>query len=152
MGKDKKMDYKINFIRNSYTRFAADHKNELIDAFWNCVEKGDLILREEVSKFEDNLAKYTGTKYGIGVNSGTDALFLSLKALGVGRGDEVITVSHTFIATIQAIVNCGATPILVDIGQDELMDVSQIEEKITPRTKAILPVHFHGKVCAMEEI
>lgn len=146
------MNYKINFIRNSYIRFAEQHEQELKDAFWGCVSKGDLILREDVSRFEDNLAKYTGTKYGVGVNSGTDALFLSLKALGVKEGDEVITVGHTFIASIQAIVNCGATPILVDVGQDELMDVSQIEPKVTPRTKVILPVHFHGKVCAMSEI
>ena len=146
------MEYKINFIRNSFIRFAQQHEQELKDAFWNCMKKGDLILREAVSKFEDNLAKFTGTKYGIGVGSGTDAIFLSLKALGIKEGDEVITVSHTFIATIQGIVHCGATPILVDVGQDELMDVTQIEGKITPRTKAIIPVHFHGKVCNMDEI
>lgn len=146
------MDYKINFIRNSYIRFAEEHKQELKDAFWNCVSKGDLILREEVSKFEDTLASYVGVKYGIGVGSGTDALFLSLKALGIGEGDEVITVSHTFIASIQGIIHCGATPILIDVSDDELMDVSKIEAAITPRTKAILPVHFHGKVCDMEVI
>lgn len=142
----------INFIKNSYIRFAQEHKQELIDAFWNCLNKGDLILRESVVEFQDNLAKYTGTKYGVGVGSGTDALFLSCKALGIGPGDEVITVSHTFIATIQAIVHCGATPILVDVGPNELMDVSQIEAKITPKTKAIIPVHFHGKVCEMDVI
>ena len=146
------MEYKIQFIRPSYIRFAAQHKDELLEAFWDCVKNGNLILREEVSKFEDNLANYVGTKYAIGVNSGTDALFLSLKALNIGQGDEVITVSHTFIATIQAIVHCGATPILIDVGQDELMDVSQIEAVITPRTKAIIPVHFHGKVCDMATI
>src|SRR5438105_10774990 len=99
------MEYKINFIKNSYIRFAEKHKDELIGAFWDCVSKGNLILREDVSQFEDRLAQYTGTKYGIGVNSGTDALFLSCKALGIGPGDEVITVAHTFIASIQCIVN-----------------------------------------------
>lgn len=146
------MKYKINFIQNSYIRFAAKHEEELKEAFWNCVKDGRLILREEVSQFEDNLAKYVGTKYAVAVNSGTDALFLSLKALGIGPGDEVITVSHTFIATIQAIVHCGATPVLIDVGPDELMDVSLIEKAITPKTKAIIPVHFHGKVCDMNEI
>lgn len=145
-------EYKINFIRNSYIRFAADHKEELIGAFWDCVSKGNLILREEVSKFEDTLARYTETKHGVGVNSGTDALFLACKVLGIGSGDEVITVAHTFIASIQCVVNCGATPILIDVGSDELMDVTEIEAAITPRTKAIIPVHFHGKVCNMDEI
>lgn len=146
------MEYKINFIRNSFTRFYQDHREEILEAFDNCASKGDLILREEVSKFEDNMAKYTGTKYGIGVGSGTDALFLACKMLGIGPGDEVITVSHTFIASIQCIVHCGATPVLVDVGQDELMDVDLLEKAITPKTKAIIPVHFHGKVCNMDRI
>lgn len=146
------MEYRINFIRNSFTRFYDQHRDEILEAFDNCAKKGDLILREEVSKFEDNMAKYTGTNYGIGVGSGTDALFLACKALGIGPGDEVITVSHTFIASIQCIVHCGATPILIDVGKDELMDTSLLEAAITPRTKAIIPVHFHGKVCNMDEI
>jgi len=170
------MEYKINFIRNSYIRFAKEHKKELLDAFWKCVKTGDLILRQEVSKFEDKLAKYTGTKYGIGTNSGSDALLLSCLALGIKgnwdylirqvdegkmtleeankkfEGDEVITVSHTFIASIQCIVHAGARPILVDVGPNELMNADLIEKAITKRTKAILPVHFHGKVCDMDKI
>jgi len=122
------------------------------------------------------LAKYTGTKYGIGTNSGTDALLLSCIALGIkgnwdyllrqvdeGKmtikqanekfdGDEIITVAHTFIASIQCIVHAGARPILVDVGSNELMNADLIEKAITPRTKAILPVHFHGKVCDMDKI
>ena len=146
------MEYTINFIRNSFIRFYAKHKEEILEAFDRCASKGDFILREDVSKFEDNLAHYTGTKYGIGVGSGTDALFLSLKAIGIKEGDEVITVAHTFIASIQAIVHCGATPILVDVEQNELMNVSLLEKAITPKTKAIIPVHFHGKVCDMDVI
>jgi dTDP-4-amino-4,6-dideoxygalactose transaminase len=146
------MEYKINFIRNSFIRFYEKHRSEMLEAFDRCASNGDFILRKDVSDFEDTLARYTGTKYGIGVGSGTEALFLSLKALGIGPGDEVITVSHTFIATIQGIIHCGATPVLIDVGTDELMDVSKIEEAITPRTKAILPVHFHGKVCDMDKI
>ena len=146
------IDYKINFIRNSFTRFYDQHREEILTAFDNCASKGDLILREEVSKFEDTIAKYTGTNYGVGVGSGTDALFLSCKLLGIKEGDEVITVAHTFIASIQCIVHCGATPILCDVGQDELIDSEKIEALITPRTKAIIPVHFHGKVCNMDKI
>ncbi|MEK7147785.1 MAG: DegT/DnrJ/EryC1/StrS family aminotransferase, partial [Patescibacteria group bacterium] len=170
------MEYRINFINNSFRRFAKAHKEELISAFWNCLERGALILREEVSKLEDNLARYIGTKYAVGVNSGTDALFLSLKALGIKgnwnyllervsageisieeahnlfEGDEVITVSHTFIASIQVIVHCGAKPILIDVAENELINPDLIEKVITPKTKAILPVHFHGKVCDMDKI
>lgn len=146
------MEYRINFIRNSFIRFYEQHREEILSAFDNCAKKGDFILREEVSNFEDNLASFTGSNYGVGVGSGTDALFLSCRALGIGPGDEVITVSHTFIATIQAIIHCGATPVLVDVGSDELIDVVALEKAITPRTKAIIPVHFHGKVCNMEYI
>ena len=146
------MKYKVNFINNSYRRFARRHIFELLWAFFKCLWNGDLILRQEVSKFEDNLAKYTGTRYGIAVGSGTDALILSMKVLGIGPGDEVIVPSHTFIASIYAVKAVGATPILIDVKQDELMDVSQLEKLITPKTKAIIPVHFHGKVCEMDII
>lgn len=145
-------EYKIPFIRNSFKRFWSEHEDELLEAVKRCGRNGDLILRQDVVEFEENLAKYVGTKYAVAVGSGTDALFLSCKALGIGPGDEVITVGHTFIASIQCIVHCGAIPILVDVGQDELIDVSQIEAAITPRTKAIIPVHFHGKVCDMDQI
>ncbi len=146
------MEYHINFIRNSFIRFYDKHRDEILEAFDRCAKNGDFILREDVSKFEDNLAKYTGTQFAAGVGSGTDALFLSCKMLGIGPGDEVITVSHTFIASIQAIVHCGATPVLIDVDSNELMNVDLLEAAITPRTKAIIPVHFHGKVCDMDRI
>lgn len=146
------MIYRIPFIRNSFIRFWNQHEEELLDAVKKCGRAGDLILRQDVVDFEKNLSTYTGTQYAVATNSGTDALFLACKALNIGSGNEVITVSHTFIASIQCIVNSGAVPILIDVGQDELMNVSQIEAAITPRTKAILPVHFHGKVCNMDEI
>lgn len=146
------MDYKINFINNSYRRFWTQHEEELTTAFKDCMSRGALILREEVWEFEKNLAKFTGTQYALGVGSGTDALELAVEALGIGKGDEVITVAHTFIASMSCIVRAGATPVLVDVRADELMDVTKIEAAITPRTKAILPVHFHGKVCDMDVI
>ena len=111
-----------------------------------------MTLREEVWKLEKSIAQYVGTKYAIGVNSGTDALFFSLLALGIGKGDEVITVSNTFIATIQAIVHTGATPILVDVDWNEQMDLEQVKKVITKKTKAIIPVHYTGAMADMNEL
>ena len=124
-----------------------NHKVEL-DAVWhNVMNRGDLILQGDVRDFEALIASYFGEKYAVGVNSGTDALFLTLKAMGIGKGDEVITSAHTFKATIEAIHHTGATPILVDIGDDYLMDMNQVAEKITLDTKVIIPVHLSGDVC-----
>jgi len=110
-------------------------------------------LGEEVEKFEEEFSKYIGVKYGIGVNSGSDALFLALKALGISEGDEVITVSHTFISTVDAIVRNGAKPVFVDIDPDTYcIDVTKIEERITDKTRAILPVHIYGHPADMELI
>ena len=145
-------DYKIPFIRNSFIRFWNDHEEELLGAVKRCGRAGDLILRQDVVDFEKNLAEYTGTKYAVSCGSGTDALVLACKALGIGPGDEVLVPAHTFIASIYAIKANGATPVLIDVGQDELMDVSQLEGLITPRTKAIMPVHFHGKMVNMTEV
>ncbi len=139
----------ISFIRNSYKRFYLSHKKEILNAITKCLSSGSFIMQGDLEKFEKKLADYVGVKYAIGVGSGTDALFLSLKALGIKEGDEVITVSHTFIATIQVIVHCGATPILCDVKRDGLMDVDNLEGLITSRTKAIIPVHLSGKVCDM---
>lgn len=117
------------------------------------LNSGFYILGEEVKKFEENFSKYTGTDYAVGVNSGSDALFLALKSIGVGKGDEVITVSHTFISTVDAISRSGAKPVFVDINPDTYcMDVSKIEEKITDKTKAILPVHLYGHPADMDPI
>lgn len=143
---------KVNFINNSYRRFYSANKKEIDNAVTRCLSEGQLTLRRDVWDLEKNIAKYVGVKYGAGVNSGTDALFLSLLALGIGKGDEVITVSNTFIATIQAIVHTGATPILIDVSWDEQMDVSKIEDVITKNTKAIIPVHYTGAMCDMKKI
>jgi dTDP-4-amino-4,6-dideoxygalactose transaminase len=116
------------------------------------LEAGDLILRHDVDNFEKNLAEFVGTKYAVGVNSCSDALIFSLIAAGIKEGDEVITVSHTFFATIEAIHHVGAVPVLVDVGEDFLIDADKIEEKITSKTKAIIPVHLNGRVCEMDKI
>lgn len=143
---------KVPFIRTNYTRFYQNHKKEIDNAIVSCHKRGDYTLRKDVWNLEKNIAKIAGTKYCASVNSGTDALFLSLLALGIGRGDEVITVSNTFIATIQAIIHAGATPILVDVTEDELMNVDLLEKAITPYTKAIIPVQYTGAICNMEKI
>jgi dTDP-4-amino-4,6-dideoxygalactose transaminase len=117
------------------------------------LKNGFFILGEEVKKFEEDFSNYLGTKYAISVNSGSDALFLGLKSMGIGIGDEVITVSHTFISSVDAIARNGAKPIFVDIDPDTYcIDVHQIEEKITERTKAILPVHLYGHPANMDPI
>lgn len=144
--------YKVNFINASYIRFFKEHEKEIMGVIRRCLSNGDLILREDVRKFERNLARYVGTKYCVGVASGTDALFLSLKALDIGPGHEVITVGNCFIAPIQAIVHTGATPVLVDVGRDGLMNPEQLGRVITSKTRAIIPVHLGGKVCNMFNI
>lgn len=121
-------------------------------AFEMAAASGMYILGENVDSLEKSLASYLGVKYIVAVNSGTDALFLSLKALEIMAGDEVITVGNSFIATIGAVIAVGATPVLVDVLEDRLIDPAEIEKKITPRTKAIIPVHLTGRPANMQHI
>ena len=114
--------------------------------------RADLMMRGDLKEFESNIASFLGVKHAIGVNSCTDAIHLSLYAAGIGAGDEVITVAHTFVATIAAIVHSGATPVLIDIGEDDLMNVGLVEEAISPRTKAIIPVDLNGRICEMDKL
>ena len=131
----------------------AEISEEIAQAIQRVLKSGWFILGEEVKKFEEEFSKYIGTKYGVGVNSGSDALFLALKARGIGKGDEVITVSHTFISTVDAIVRNGAKPVFVDIDPDTYcMAATKIEKKITTRTRAILPVHLYGHPADMAPI
>jgi dTDP-4-amino-4,6-dideoxygalactose transaminase len=110
------------------------------------------VYRGDLRRFEVSLAGFVGVKHAVGVSSGYDALHLSLVAAGIGPGDEVVTVAHTFVATISAIVNCGATPVLVDVGPDHNMDPDRVARALTGRTKALLPVHLNGRVCDMEPL
>lgn len=117
------------------------------------LDHGQYIMGPEVAELEQKLAAYTGSKHCITCSSGTEALLMSLMALGIGPGDEVITTPFTFAATAEMIVLAGATPVFVDIERDTcLIDVSKIEAKITPRTKAIMPVSLYGQVCDMDAI
>lgn len=126
---------------------------EIHAAVREVLESGRYILGPNVAALEEEIAAYCGTKYAVGVASGTDALILSLDAYGIGPGDEVITSSYSFFATAEAVSRLGATPVFVDINEDTYnMDAARIEEKITGRTKAILPVHLFGHMALMEEI
>ncbi|MDD5552130.1 MAG: DegT/DnrJ/EryC1/StrS family aminotransferase [Candidatus Pacebacteria bacterium] len=128
-------------------------KKEIDQAIKNVLENSVFIGGPEVEKFENDVAKFCGVNYAVGVNSGTDALYLSLKALGITKGDEVITTPFTFIATADVIANCGAKPVFVDINPETYnIDVSKIEENITKKTKAILPVHLFGQMADMGQI
>jgi dTDP-4-amino-4,6-dideoxygalactose transaminase len=144
------MAYKVRFV--NYPRQYQQHKKEFDGVFEEIMSGGDFILRRHVEEFEKRIAEYVETKYAIGVNTGTDALYLSARALGFGPGDEVITVAHTFVATVGAIVQCGATPVLVDVTDDFNIDVNKIEAAITPRTKGIIPVHLNGHSCNMDKM
>jgi dTDP-4-amino-4,6-dideoxygalactose transaminase len=128
-------------------------KNEIDDAIRQVIGSCAFAGGPFVEKFEHEFAHFCGCEHAIGVGSGTEALWLSLMALGVGPGDEVITVPNTFIATAEAISICGATPVFVDIDEKTYnMDVSKVETAITKNTKAIIPVHLFGQMAAMDPI
>lgn len=120
-------------------------RNEINTAIQGVLDRGDFILGQDVTKLEEEFATYCGTKYAVGLDSGLSALELSLRALGVGPGHEVIVPAHTFTATAAAVTFAGATPVFVDVDPETWnIDVDKIEGAITPRTKAILPVHLYG--------
>ncbi len=127
-------------------------KDELDSAYFEVMSKGDLIDRAQLKSFEENLAKFVGTKYAVGLNSGYDALHISLRAAGIGPGDEVIVPAHTFVASCSAVVNVDAKPVLVDVGKDFNIDCDKIEEAMTPRTRGIIPVHLSGYMADMGRI
>ena len=155
---------KINFLPKQYntTRKLKINHNYLFEQFSDyskifkeiekVVRKGDYTLGDKVNEFEKNFAKRTGSKFVIGVGNGTDALFLGLKALGIGEGDEVITVPYSFIATVGSIATAGAKPVFVDIKDDYNIDERKIEAAITKKTKAIMPVIWAGRPCELDTI
>lgn len=128
-------------------------REEISSAIQGVLDRGDFILGQDVHKLEEEFAAYCGTKYAVGVDSGLAALELSLRALGIGAGDEVIVPAHTFTASAAAITFAGAKPVFVDVDPETLcIDVEKIEAAITARTKAILPVHLYGLPVDMDEI
>jgi dTDP-4-amino-4,6-dideoxygalactose transaminase len=144
------MSYRVPFVdaKKHYSHL----KTEIDGAIIDCLSKGDLVYRQQLRDFERHLAEFVGTKYAVGLNSGYHALHFALLGAGIGPGDEVITVAHTFVATVSAIVHCGAKPVLVEVGADYNINPDKIEAAITGRTKAILPVHLNGRVSDMGRI
>jgi dTDP-4-amino-4,6-dideoxygalactose transaminase len=136
----------------SYLKDQFKNHEIILKKISEVVEAGDFTLGKEVQKFEENFSSFLGAKFGIGVNSGTDSLFLSLKSIGVGPGDEVITTPNTFIATLGAIMATGARPVFVDVTDEYVMDPGKIAEAINSNTKAILPVHYAGVPADMPEM
>ncbi len=142
----------INKVRYSYLPQQFAEIDDLLLQIKDFVKTGDFTLGAPLKEFEEKFAKLMGSKYAIGVNSGTDGIKLGLKALGVGYGDEVITAANTFIATVGAINEIGAVPVFVDCDDTFCMDVSLVESAITNKTKAIVPVHFTGYMTDMEKL
>jgi dTDP-4-amino-4,6-dideoxygalactose transaminase len=131
----------------------APLKGEILSGIEHVFEGMQLFLGENVQALEKDFAQFCGAGYGVGVSDGTAALHIILRAMDIGPGDEVITVSQTFIATVEAIILAGAKPVFVDIDPATyLMDVTQVEAKITPHTKAILPVHLYGQIVDMDPL
>jgi len=138
----KYLDLQSQFKENQEVRRVIDE----------ILASGQFVMGPAVEEFERNFAELSGVRYAIGISNGTDAIFLSLKVLGVGDGDEVITVPNTFLATVGAIVQTGAFPRLVDVAEDYNIDPDKIEAAINEKTKAIVPVHLTGNPARMDEI
>ena len=137
---------------NPHAGYAA-HKEEIDEAVQRVLNSGWYILGQEVKAFEDEFAAYIGVQHGIGVASGTDALQLALRTLGVAQGDEVVTTPHTAVATATAVDLCGATPVFADIEPDSYaLDPQQLEAAITDRTRVIIPVHLYGHPADLDPI
>ena len=139
-------------VRYSYLKQQFANCDDLWDELKKFVSTGDFTLGKHLRRFEKNFANLIGTKYAIGVNSGTDAIKLSLKALGIKQGDEVITAANTFVATVGAINELGAKIVFIDCDDSFCMNVNHLENYITNKTKAIVPVHFTGYMTNMRKL
>ena len=127
-------------------------KSEIMDGIENVLDSGQYILGKFVDEFESRFAEYNKSTYAVGIDNGTSALILSLRVLEIGPGDEVITVSYSYLSTAASIALVGATPGFVDVDETYNIDVTQLVTAITNRTKAIIPVHLTGRPCNMNAI
>jgi len=144
------MNWKIPYI--DFGRQYKQQEKSHLKNFKSIMLSGDFILRSEVEKFEKNISKILKVKHVVSVNSCTDALLLTLGSLGFKRNSEIISVAHTYVATLSAIKHAGSKPVLADISDDYNIDPNKIERLITKKTKAILPVHLYGHSCDMKKI
>lgn len=136
----------------NYSALFERQKQEILDCIETVMSRGEFILQKDLEEFESTLSKFLGVKYAYGVADGTNALILSLRAAGIGPGDEVILPSHTYIATAASVYFVGAIPVLAECGIDHMLDPNDIEHRITARTKAIMPVQLNGRTCNMQDI
>jgi dTDP-4-amino-4,6-dideoxygalactose transaminase len=135
-----------------YPALFRAHETEFMSTLQRVLASGKLILQEDLERFERNLADYLGVAHAFGVGNGTDALLIALRASGVGPGDEVILPSHTFVATASAVHHAGAKPVLVDVGDDHVIDPDLVERAVGPATRAIMPVQLNGRTCDMDAL
>ncbi|MEJ7759190.1 MAG: DegT/DnrJ/EryC1/StrS family aminotransferase [Gemmatimonadaceae bacterium] len=140
----------IPFFR--YPHLFAQQRDEILAVMTAVMDRGAFILQSDLVEFETALAGFTGTKYGLGVANGTDALIIALRAAGIGSGDEVIVPSHTYVASAASIHFAGATPVLVECGADHMIDPASAAAAVTSRTRAIMPVQLNGRTCDMAAI
>lgn len=143
-------EFKVPFI--DLAQRYAEEREEILACIDRVLTKGHLVLTEEVGEFEADICQYTGARHCVSLNSGTDALMIGMWAMGIGKGDEVITTPVSFVASTGSIAHIGAVPVYADVRDDQNVDPAEIEKKITPRTKAIMPVHWIGRVAEMETI
>ncbi|MBL0048723.1 MAG: DegT/DnrJ/EryC1/StrS family aminotransferase [Bacteroidetes bacterium] len=141
---------KVNYIHLGIQH--KEIKQDILDSIGKLLDNGQFILGEETQKFEKRFADLCQTKYAIGVGNGTDTMILSMRALGIGAGDEVITAPNSYLASASSIALAGATPVFADVRQDYNIDPIEIERKITKKTKAIIPVHLTGRPADMDAI
>ena len=144
------MDWRVRFV--DYPEQWRRQREGLLPVIEDTIARGDLMLRQQLRDFEAGLARFTGSARAVGVSNCTDGLRLLAHALDVGPGDEVISVAHTFVATISPFALRGATPVLVDIGADHLMDTDRLADAVTDRTRVIIPVHLNGRTVDMNAV
>lgn len=136
----------------NYPHLFKSKEDDFVRIFKDVGYRGAYILQKDLVEFEENLAKFAGTKYAVGLANGTDAIWIGLMAAGIGKGDEVIFASHTYIATAASIHFVGAIPIPADCKEDHMIDPESVRKLITPRTKAILPTQVNGRCCDMDAL
>ncbi|MEU8816789.1 DegT/DnrJ/EryC1/StrS family aminotransferase [Actinoplanes sp. NPDC048796] len=144
------MDWRVRFV--DYPEQWRRQRDGLLPVIEDTIARGDLMLRQQLHDFEEHLASFNGSDRAVGVSNCTDGLRLLAHALDIGPGDEIVTVAHTFVATMSPFVLRGAKPVLVDIGDDHLMDTSQLAQAVTEKTRVIIPVHLNGRTVDMAAV